>query len=86
MKINSTLFFDKRLKKKLSRNPGLKKKVNKQLKILKVNANHPSLRKHKLVGKRSTEYAIWIEGNTRITFRRKSDIILLTNIINHDEY
>ena len=82
----STPYFDKKLSKKLKKNPKLKNKVGKQLKLLQQNINHPSLRVHKLKGKRIDEYSFWIEGNLRITFQVIKDACLLTDIITHDEY
>jgi mRNA-degrading endonuclease YafQ of YafQ-DinJ toxin-antitoxin module len=86
MKLRSTPHFDRRLSKRLNKNPQLKKKVNKQLKLLKKNIKHPSLKIHRLEGKRIHEFSIWIEGNLRITFQIIKDTILLTDIITHDEY
>ena len=78
--------FKKRLKKRINKNPKLKTKVSKQLKLLKNNLNHPSLKTHKLKGKRVNQLAIWIEGNLRITLVKTKKNLLLTDIITHDEY
>jgi len=78
--------FKKRLQKRLSKNVSLKQKVGKQLKLLVSNTQHPSLKTHKLKGSRAKEYAIWIEGDLRITFILIEDTVLLTDIITHDEY
>ncbi len=86
MRLKTTARFDGRLSKRLAKNSGLKKRVSKQLKMLVVNQNHPSLRLHKLEGKRASEFAIWIEGDVRITFQKIGDVLLLTDIITHDEY
>lgn len=86
MNLESTAYFDKKLSKRIRRNSQLKKKVNKQLKLLVANPNHPSLKIHKLEGKRAQEFTIWIEGNLRITFHIIKNSILLTDIITHDEY
>lgn len=86
MKIESTSYFDKRLRKRFKNNPKLKRSVSKQLKLLKQDLRHPSLKLHRLKGKRLHEYAFWVEGNLRITFQIIKNIILLTDIITHDEY
>ena len=86
MKLVYTDHFKKRLKKRLSKNPPLKQKVSKQLKLLLSDMRHPSLKTHKLKGVRSTENAIWIEGDIRITFVIVEDLILLTDVVTHDEY
>ena len=86
MKLVYSDHFKKRLKKRLSKKPSLKQRVGKQLKLLVSNMQHPSLKTHKLKGNRAKEYAIWIEGDLRITFILVEDTILLTDIITHDEY
>ena len=84
--IRTTSFFDKKLSKKLKKKPDLKLKINKQLDFLREDLKHPSLKLHKLVGRRAEEYSFWIVGNLRITFVIIEDIILLTDLITHDEY
>lgn len=86
MRLQSTSRFDRRLKKKLKNNNHLKKQVGKQLKKLQTNPKHTSLKLHKLEGKRAREYSIYIENNLRITFQIIDDVVLLTDIITHDEY
>jgi mRNA-degrading endonuclease YafQ of YafQ-DinJ toxin-antitoxin module len=86
MNIRTTAYFDKNLSKKIKKNPQLKTKVKKQVELLKENLRHPSLRLHKLSGKRAQEYSFWIEGNLRITFIIINNEILFTDIITHDEY
>lgn len=86
MKLNYSDHFEKRLKKRIEKNPQLKQKVGKQLKLLVQNIHHPSLKTHKLKGSRKTEYAIWVEGDLRITFVVIEGGLLLTDIITHDEY
>jgi len=86
MNIRTTAYFDKNLSKKIKKNPQLRTKVKKQVELLKENLRHPSLRLHKLSGKRAQEYSFWIEGNLRITFIIINNEILFTDIITHDEY
>ena len=86
MKLKSTSYFDKRLAKRLRKNAQLKKQVDKQLKLLMGDPRYPALKLQKLEGKRVQEFAIWIEGNLRITFQIIKDTIVLTDIITHDEY
>ncbi len=78
--------FKKRLKKYLNKDPRLFSKVNKQLKQLQQDISYPSLKTHKLHGKRADQYAIWIVGDVRITFLITQDFYLLTDVISHDEY
>lgn len=86
MKIRTTAYFDKNLSKKIRKNPQLKAKIKKQIELLQENLRYPSLKLHKMSGKRAEEYSFWIEGNLRITFIIINDEILFTDIITHDEY
>ncbi len=86
MKLAYSDHFKKRLKKQLRQNPLIRERIHKQLFLLQINIRHPSLKLHKLKGKRIDQFAIWIEGNLRITCILIDDIILLTDIITHDEY
>lgn len=79
-------FFEKRLKKQLKQNPHIRNKIKKQLAFLQNDIAYPSLKTHKLEGKRLNQYSIWIEGNLRITFIIVEQSIILTDIITHDEY
>ena len=86
MKLVYSEHFKKRLKKRLSKNHLLKQRIGKQLELLVLDFRHPSLKTHKLRGTRANEYAIWIEGDVRITFILVENSILLTDVITHDEY
>ena len=86
MTIRYTQYFEQRLRKKLQKNSQLKEKVKKQIELLTQDIRHPGLKVHKLQGKRTTQYAFWVEKNLRITFLIYSDYYLLTDIITHDEY
>ena len=86
MKLIYSEYFKKKLKKRITKNNLLKKKVGKQLKLLVLDFKHPSLKTHKLKGKRANEYAIWIEGDLRITLILEDNTILLTDFIKHDDY
>ena len=86
MKLKYSDYFKKRLQQRLTKNPILKTKINKQLNFLQKNLRHPSLKTHRLKGSRAEEYAIWIEGNLRITFIIADEVFLFTDFITHDEY
>ncbi len=86
MKIKTTAHFDKNLSRKLKKSPQLTPKLKKQISFLKKNPQHPSLKLHKLSGKRANEYSFWIEKNLRITFSIVNNTILFTDIITHDQY
>ena len=86
MSIFYTNHFLRRLKRYYKKKPQLRQQVAKQVELLEKNPQHPSLRMHKLVGKRTQQLAIWIEGNLRITFIVEGEDYVLTDIITHDEY
>jgi mRNA-degrading endonuclease YafQ of YafQ-DinJ toxin-antitoxin module len=86
MKLASTIYFDRKLRKKISKNPQLKRKISKQLKIVIQNPFHPSLKTHKLKGRKAEEFSFWIEGNLRVTYQIVKDTIILTDLISHDEH
>ncbi len=86
MKVFTSSVFDKKLKKLVSKNPKLEFSVCKQLELLKENINYPSLRLHKLKGRRSDSFSIWIEANIRVVFGFKNGSIVLEDIVTHDQY
>ena len=86
MRIKLTTSFEKKAKKYIKKNPQLDKAIRKQLKILVIDDKHPSLRLHKLEGKRSNQYAIWIKGDLRAIAVKKGDNYIFHNLITHDEY
>lgn len=86
MKVKTTAHFDKNLAKRLKKKPQLAPKLKKQISLLKKDLQHPSLKLHKLKGKRTEEYSFWIEKNLRITFNIINSTILFTDIVTHDQY
>lgn len=86
MNLHYTNHFKHRLKQRIKKKPGLKKKVIAQLNLLLENPRAPSLRLHKLKGKRINQYSIWIEANLRITFIKEKQTYILTDVLTHDQY
>lgn len=86
MKIKYSPYFIKRFQKRLVKNPHLKEKFAKQYALIHMDLRHPSLKLHKLKGKRGDEYSFWIEGNLGVLFVFIDDCIYLTDIVTHDEY
>ena len=78
--------FSKVLKKKLTKQPPLKTKLSKQIKLFQKDMRHPSLKLHKLKGKRADEFSFWIAGDIRILFVFVEDCVYFTDIVTHDEY
>jgi len=65
-KIIRTQKFMKKLTKLIKKNPSLKAKISKTLKLLANDINHPSLRLHKLKGDKSNFYSVSIDMQYRI--------------------
>ena len=86
-KIIRTQKFMKKLSKIIKKNPSLKAKISKTLKLLATDINHPSLRLHKLKGNMSDYYSASIDMNYRIILElivTEKEIILL-DIGSHDD-
>jgi len=78
--------FIRKTKLLTKNNKNLKKALEKQISLFKTNPNHPSLRFHRLKGKRSDQISIWIKGDLRaLCIKDKGDFVFV-NLISHDEY
>ena len=86
MNIYPTPKFLRHLKQKVKKTPSLKSTIKAKLDLLLKNPKHPSLRFHKLKGKRINQYSISIEKNLRITFLKQKNNYILTDLIPHDQY
>jgi mRNA-degrading endonuclease YafQ of YafQ-DinJ toxin-antitoxin module len=86
MNIYPTPKFLRLLKQKVKKKPSLESKIKQQLSLLLKSPRHPSLRLHKLKGKKVNQYSIWIESNLRITFLKEKNNYILTDLITHDQY
>jgi toxin HigB-1 len=86
MKIYFSRNFTKKASKLVKKNPQLKLKLAKQISLFKENSGHRSLKLHRLKGRRSDQYSIWIEGDLRALFIQEGDEFVFVNLINHDEY
>lgn len=89
MKLEFAKSFDKKARKLTSKNNKLKQDFKKQLNLFKSDPNHPSLRKHRLHGKRSQHIAIWIKEDLRALATKsksKKDTYIFFDIVTHDEY
>lgn len=73
------------LKKIKQKRPQLIKKIEKQLKIFKLDPKHPSLRTHKLKGNLSNTWSISIEGNIRLIYTIKNGKAIFLKIGTHDQ-
>jgi len=86
MNIYPTLKFLRQLKQKVKKKPSLESTIKKKLNLLLKQPKNSSLRLHKLKGKRIEQYSISIEKNLRITFLKKKNNYILTDLITHDQY
>jgi len=77
--------FIKNFKRLTRRNPSLKNKIKEKLTLFQNNPLHPSLRIHKLVGKREQSWSISVEKDLRIIFIFVKDGVLLIDIGKHDK-
>ena len=66
MRLYFTSHFRRAVKQHCKKNPQLKTRIENQINFFRENILYPSLRIHKLKGKRSDQMAFWIEGNLRI--------------------
>lgn len=86
MNIFYSKHFIKRIQKRYKDQPVLRNKVVKQVSIFTKNPRHPSLKTHKLKGKRQDQYSFWIEGDLRIVYVVDNSEVIFTDILTHDEY
>ena len=74
--------FQRQLKKIISKNPKLKNKSNKTLKVLIKDINRPSLRLHKLSGK--SNWSVSVTTSLRIVIHLDKSNIYCLRIGTHD--
>lgn len=87
MKTRSTQQFKRQLNKIVKKSPQLKSKIIKQTTIFKKDPYYPSLKTHKLIGKRSDQFAFWVHDDVRIIFIREGEDVIFTQILtSHDQY
>ena len=78
--------FVTQLQKRYKKKPSLRQKVVKQTKLFQQDPYYPSLKTHKLKGKRSKQSSFWIEDNLRIVFIWSGPDVIFTDVLTHDEY
>lgn len=83
MELRFTKSFEREYKKIVKGNEVLQKKVRKQLAILKNNANHPSLRLHKLGS--SKYWSISIDTSIRVLIILEKQWIYVYHIGKHED-
>lgn len=81
----SPLVLEK-LKRIKQKDKKLTKRIQKQLLIFDSNPQHPSLRLHKLTGKKENAWSISITMNIRMIYRTiNADTVYFVDIGTHDE-
>lgn len=70
--------FKSKAQKLCRNNLRLRQALAKQFSIFQENHYHPSLRLHKLSGKRSEQYVIWIMDDVRaVSIKRGNEYVFL---------
>ena len=82
MELHFVQSFEHDYRKVIKGNIVLKKQIAKQLSLLRKNANHPSLRLHKL--EHSRFWSISIDKSIRMLLIFENDLIFIYRIGKHD--
>lgn len=86
MNFSLTQSFQKEVQKLCKKDPSLRSALVKQFSLFQENHQHPSLRLHKLKGKRSEQYAIWIIGDLRALGIKQDEEYVFFDLVTHDQY
>ncbi len=89
MNIEFTETFEKKTAQLIKKNQQLRIVFKKQFNLFAINPFYPSLRLHKLQGKRSEQYALWITGDLSalgVKSKSKENTYVFFDIVTHDEY
>lgn len=87
IKIVYTDKYNKKAKKFLKKHPDLVVQYEKTVELLELNPHHPSLRLHKLTGKLSDLYSVYINFTYRLSieFIIQDEKIIPVDIGTHEE-
>ncbi|MBT4124486.1 MAG: hypothetical protein HN981_04235 [Candidatus Pacebacteria bacterium] len=86
MNFSLTKTFQKKAQKFCKKDPKLRLELAKQFSLFQQNHKHPSLKIHKLQGKRSRQYAIWITGDLRALGIKDGSEYVFFDLVTHDQY
>lgn len=86
MKLDFTNSFKRKTKKLFKKDPQIRFEFNKQFSFFQKNQEHPSLKLHKLKGRRSGQYAIWIRGDLRALGIKDGNKFIFFDLVKHDKY
>lgn len=85
MKIIFSNAFDHKYRKLIKKKPEVKTLFLSALIFVKENLNAPSLSLHKLSGDLKDHWAISLNYKLRAVFKKGKNVIIFTNIGDHDE-
>ena len=83
MELRFTTSFEAEYKKIIKGNAPLQKKIKKQLQLLRVDVNHPSLRLHKLAG--GLFWSISIDKSIRVLIIIEKEWIAVYHVGKHED-
>lgn len=86
MNFHLTNSFQKKARKLCKKDLKFKLELAKQFTIFQKNHRHPSLQLHKLKGKRSKQYAIWIKDDVRALSIKDGDVYIFFDLVIHNQY
>lgn len=75
--------FQRQAKRLVKKNPKLREKISKTLKLLSSEVERPSLRLHKLSGENN--WSVSVTGDLRIIIHFSENKVFCTRIGTHDE-
>jgi mRNA-degrading endonuclease YafQ of YafQ-DinJ toxin-antitoxin module len=86
MNFSLTKSFQNKAQKLCKKDFKLRSELIKQFSLFQQDHRHPSLKLHKLKGKRSKQYAIWIVGDLRALGIIDDDMYVFFDLVTHDQY
>lgn len=86
MMVHFTQGFQKKTARLVAHNDQLRRKLKKQLRLFKQNPHYLGLRLRKLKGKRSEQFAVWVEGDLRALAIKEGDVYVFFDLVKHDQY
>lgn len=86
MTIYFTTNFQKKVDKLSKKQHTIPIQLKKQLSLFQQNPIHMGLRLHKLRGKRTEQYAIWILDDLRALAIKEGNTYIFFDLVTHDEY
>lgn len=78
--------FQKKAQKLCRKDPQIRIALAKQFSLFQKNHQHPSLKWHKLKGKRSEQYALWVLGDLRALCSKDGETHVFFDLVTHNQY